>query len=413
MSATPVYKFGTSSTKSTLKGNILSLAEDTTVNATDLWNVAGGADGSTEHPYEISNVEGLQYLADYVNAGKDCADLNFKLTANIDLNYSEWTPIGINGESPFNGTFDGDNHTISKLKISEGNDNAGLFGINSGTIQNVTLTSVNVTGTSNVGGLAGSNDGGTVDNCIVSGTVTGTGSNAYAGGLVGSNDSGTIKDSISVATVSVGSGSPYGGELVGNNGTGTLTGTNYYYTTPALGGGSISENCTKLYKLTVPTGITVTSGTSKTIDDTTYSAGNVTLQIGTGKAIVNATGIADAAAGTDGNVTITPTADVTITADNIYYSVSGIDGLNVTGGTSKTVSGTTYYAAGSTLTLSSDVDGAIIGAATATGGTITDDDNDGTWTLTTTSAASTVTPTLYYSVNGIDGLNVTGGTSKT
>ncbi|MBE8951551.1 MAG: hypothetical protein SR1Q7_00195, partial [Quinella sp. 1Q7] len=79
---------------------------------------------------------------------------------------------------------------------------------------------------------------------------------------------------------------------------------------------------------------------------------------------------------------------------------------------SKTVNGTNYYAANSSVTLSSNVNGAIIGAATASGGSVTVNDN-GTATLTTTSSAATVTPTLYYSVTVPSGVSVSGNTSKT
>ncbi|MBE8953884.1 MAG: hypothetical protein SR1Q7_12220, partial [Quinella sp. 1Q7] len=167
------------------------------------------------------------------------------------------------------------------------------------------------------------------------------------------------------------------------------------------------------YQLTLPSGVTAANGVI-IADGNYYMIPNseVTLTIGTGAALVDVTGYSNVAANSSGTVPFKPTADVTINANNLYYAVSGLNNITASGGTYTTVNGTTYYAANSSVTLSSNVNGAIIGAATATGGKL-NDNGDGTWTLTTTSAASTVTPTLYYSVNGIDGLNVTGGTSKT
>ena len=180
---------------------------------------------------------------------------------------------------------------------------------------------------------------------------------------------------------------------------------------------NVAENnypdLTQAYQLTLPDGVNIpTNSNVLTADDNYYVVPNstVTLAIGKGAALVNVEGIDNIAADSKGNVTFTPTGDVTITADNIYYTVSGVDGLTVDG-TGTIIDGTNYYASGSNVTLSSNVDGAIIGAATATGGTLTDN-GDGTWTLTTTSAASTVNPTLYYELDLPEGVTV-DGTSKT
>ena len=180
---------------------------------------------------------------------------------------------------------------------------------------------------------------------------------------------------------------------------------------------NVAENnypdLTQAYQLTLPDGVNIpTNSNVLTADDNYYVVPNstVTLAIGKGAALVGVEGIDNIAADSRGNVTFTPTGNVTITVDNIYYTVSGVDGLTVSdAGTA--IDGTNYYASGSSITLSSNVDGAIIGAASATGGTLTDN-GDGTWTLTTTSAASTVNPTLYYELDLPEGVTV-DGTSKT
>ena len=46
---------------------------------------------------------------------------------DLDLNNQEWTPIG-NARKPFKGNFDGNNHTVTGMKISGALDCVGLFG---------------------------------------------------------------------------------------------------------------------------------------------------------------------------------------------------------------------------------------------------------------------------------------------
>ena len=103
-------------------------------------------------------------------------DIDITLTGNITLT-GEWTPIGTESQ-PYTGTFDGGGkYTITGLKIDQsGTDYVGLIGRlgSGGTVQDVTLTEVNVTGGTFVGGIAGQNDG-TVENCSVNSTVTGRG----------------------------------------------------------------------------------------------------------------------------------------------------------------------------------------------------------------------------------------------
>ena len=379
-------------------------------------SVFSGGSGTEADPYKISSVTDLQALVNYVNAGTDYNGTYFKLTADIDLKYSEWTPIGTNGEFPFKGTFDGGNHTISKLKVSEGNVNAGLFGINGGTIKNVTLTGVNVTGTSNVGGLVGTNVG-TVDNCIVSGTVTGTSNSSSAGGLVGNNDTGTIKNSISVATVSVGSGSPYGGGLVGNN-SGTVNGTNYYYTAPALGGESVSENCTKLYKLTLQTGVTVTGGIVVTDDGTTYAAGTLTLSATASNAVIKSTNYTN---NDDGTVSVTLNADADLSnAVDFYYAVNIPNCVQSVSGTSYGGNYPNYYKNGSTLNLTAKtgyvVDNVTVSADTSITATLAQGHyafsyGDGYTLATNANVAENNYPNLVqvYKLTLPEGVTVSGG----
>ncbi len=87
---------------------------------------------------------------------------SYMLTKNIDLkNYSEgFTPIGTESE-PFSGTFDGNNKTISNLKVLSG-QNAGLFGATSSSavISNLNLLDAQIVGSfDNAGAVVGLNKG--------------------------------------------------------------------------------------------------------------------------------------------------------------------------------------------------------------------------------------------------------------
>jgi outer membrane protein OmpA-like peptidoglycan-associated protein len=96
-------------------------------------------------------------------------------------------------------------HSIDNLFINKSNANyVGLFGIlDGGTIRNLGLSNVNITGYDYVGGLVGSATNPLINNVYVTGTVTGHGD---VGGLVGllttTNASKGISDAYSAATVS-------------------------------------------------------------------------------------------------------------------------------------------------------------------------------------------------------------------
>ncbi|WP_418702954.1 stalk domain-containing protein, partial [Anaerotignum faecicola] len=163
--------------------------------------------GTAEIPYEIRNVNDLKLLAQKVNgnetanSGVTYKDKHFKLTADIDLeNEPNWTPIGtLQGEKvrPFQGTFDGGGHQITKLKIT-GGSYAGLFGYVGyakgadanavAVIQNCNVTG-EVNGSRYTGGIVGDAGINTkILNCSFQGDVEGTGT--YVGGIVGNTSSG-------------------------------------------------------------------------------------------------------------------------------------------------------------------------------------------------------------------------------
>ena len=145
--------------------------------------------GTQDDPYRIATAEDLVALSDYVNAKKVSNDLYFAMTANIDLGeLSSWTPIGSNSSRQFQGTFDGQGHTIDNLRSASG----GLFGYVGvyATIQNVGVASGEI-GSPNsyasfFGAIAKWSNGADFINCWNGADVYGGG---YTGGIVG-----TIRD---------------------------------------------------------------------------------------------------------------------------------------------------------------------------------------------------------------------------
>ena len=87
--------------------------------------------------YTITSPAELAGIAKLVNDGDNMEGKTVKLAADLDLNNRPWTPIGhyegpnVTTNKPFAGTFDGDGHTISNLKLVSGkvNTGLGLFGL--------------------------------------------------------------------------------------------------------------------------------------------------------------------------------------------------------------------------------------------------------------------------------------------
>lgn len=181
-------------------GDIYDVQEDTLLGislyaAADSWDGAStvAVKPNAEGIYEISTGAQLAWLAQQVNSKNVFSGETVMLTADIDLGEQEWTPIGVNfrknGKS-FQGTFDGNGHIVTGLKISSGNaDNVGLFGPIYGSkaiVKNLIVEgNVNVPNRSTIGGIVANNSGGTVQNCGFYGVVEGWRS---VGGVVGSGN---------------------------------------------------------------------------------------------------------------------------------------------------------------------------------------------------------------------------------
>ena len=152
--------------------------------------------------FTINSANDLKGLASLVNT----SNINFsgktiKLGNNIDLANEEWTPI-----SNFKGTFDGNYHTISNLKISEAmiKDNLGLFGtLTNAKIVNLKFNNVNISTTTanNIGTVAGISNNSTLERISVNNlSLTGL---YKIGGIVGIANGGTISECSTNGTISV------------------------------------------------------------------------------------------------------------------------------------------------------------------------------------------------------------------
>ena len=183
------------------------------------WADGGGENGEAglSYIYDKETNTYTVYTADGLLAWNEAAQkdmtLNCTLADNITLpavaeDESNWTPIGTESR-PYTGNFDGGNHTITGLTVNQTRNYVGLIGCigSDGTVKNVKLENVNITGDGYfVGGVAGTNYG-TIENCSVDGTLTNN--RHYLGGVVGNNY----------------------GSIIGCSSSGTITGTS-----PNVGG---------------------------------------------------------------------------------------------------------------------------------------------------------------------------------
>jgi len=275
-----------------------------------------GGNGTQATPYLIADANELRNLGMFVETGTNgnaTAGYYFKLTGNIDLTgymtIPGWTPIGnsTTGRS-FQGIFDGDGKTVSKLYINRpaavaASDDQGLFGYISGaTIRNVGVIDCDIIARNSVGGLVGYGTGAIIENCYVTGEISAGGnvggligyfysgeiSNCYAacpitatatraGGFAG-DLRGTVRNSYATGNVSstnieVGgfAGYTYGGTIEFCYATGTVRGTNTVGGLSGGGSGPTFRNNAALneliYTTTTSTGINRISGINGTFSN--------------------------------------------------------------------------------------------------------------------------------------------------
>jgi hypothetical protein len=189
----------------------------------DCSNVNYNGAGTSSNPYEVGNLNQLQCIneqglsANYTQV----SDINASGTSGWNngkgfvpiANDLDSSPFGGFQGIKFTGTFNGTSYDISDLYIDRrSTEYVGLFGfVDSGSLENVTVESVDITGDDIVGGLVGRNNAGTVAGSYATGDVSGV---DIVGGLIGDSE-GNVTNSY--ANVSVPGESIVGG-LIGQNG---------------------------------------------------------------------------------------------------------------------------------------------------------------------------------------------------
>ena len=124
---------------------------------------------------DINCAAELAYICEHWNEeydGKYYYQWDYKLMVDIDMGDWSWTTLGNKAllNDSYDGTFDGDGHTI-RINISGATDNyQGLFAkiSSDGKVENLHVSgNIHCSTSRLVGGIAGENDG-TISNCWVS-----------------------------------------------------------------------------------------------------------------------------------------------------------------------------------------------------------------------------------------------------
>ncbi len=157
-------------------------------------------ENNTQEEYTLTTaaqLAGLVSMTQERNGGKKFEGITIKLGNDIILNdttNTDWVTsakkwdgsCASSSRSPFAGTFDGCGYSVIGL-YSE----TGLFAKLTGDIQNLTIDTAVIEGTSNVGAIVGEMDGDQILNCHVKNSKI-TGSSSRVGGVVGSATNVTI-----------------------------------------------------------------------------------------------------------------------------------------------------------------------------------------------------------------------------
>ena len=188
-----------------------AMAQSDGSTVTNAWGLKGT--GTEADPYLVSTAADFKAMAEKCNAKHKGTGEYFKMTNDIDFGGSADNPvqlpaIGKDGNAQiakiaygFDGSFDGDGHTISGIYHTESDNNAkgkynGLFGCidKNGVVKDIIFSKNNyITGYNYVGSIVSLNMG-IIENCTNYADITATG--FAAGGICGFmvNGCGTIKD---------------------------------------------------------------------------------------------------------------------------------------------------------------------------------------------------------------------------
>lgn len=184
--------------------------------------------GTEENPYVITDVEGMNHLAEEVNNGNTYENKHFALGADLEYDRSVENNFPVIGYNPkfFRGNLDGRGHTISGINVKRPADNSrevGIIGYSMGTyenrryIRNLTVVNSSFVSTNrdNVGAICGDCDYTTIENCHVGSDVYVSGRDCV-GGIAGNADK-NILGCTSGATVVAQDGAHSAGGICGDN----------------------------------------------------------------------------------------------------------------------------------------------------------------------------------------------------
>ena len=211
-------------------------AEGETVDTWDGTAIADGfaaGEGTQDNPFQIETAAELAYFAKNVNAGNWYDGEYIVLKNDLDLNNQEWTPIG-NARKPFKGNFDGNNHTVTGMKISGTLDCVGLFGGCTrhnvySAIKNITVKNSDIHGEKFVGAIVGRAEEINIENCrSIGNTINGETDVGGICGKIGGYSGGKVSQCYNSSKVT-------GGGRVGG----------------IAGMGSIAENCLNTGEITI------------------------------------------------------------------------------------------------------------------------------------------------------------------
>ncbi len=177
--------------------------------------------GNEGSPYLISNEFEWKSFAAYVNSGSNTYSGKYmKLTADISVTEM----VGSSEGNSFQGTFLGDNKTITATITDNSNQGTALFCyINGATIKDLKVAGTIASDERHMAGLVGfANGTNRIENCAVTATLNV--STDYAGGIVGHglNSATTIEGCVFAGTINaIGSNDPNVGGIWGWSDSGT------------------------------------------------------------------------------------------------------------------------------------------------------------------------------------------------
>ena len=183
------------------------------------WGLSGS--GTEADPYQIKTADDFTKMAQSCTADHKGTGEYFKMMNDIDFGGSATSPIqlpaiGKDGNAQitkiafgFDGTFDGDNHTIKGIYHTNNGNNAegkynGLFGCidKNGVVKNIVISRDNHIESYGYTGTIASLNMGKIENCVNNADVTAVGS--FSGGICGYmlNGCGTIENCKNYGNVS-------------------------------------------------------------------------------------------------------------------------------------------------------------------------------------------------------------------